>query len=266
MRRYTLKVQCLQEPVSPADLKPVLEEVLLRTQPPLIYRLGTISQPEGGILLAEVASDAKKDFLETRLKVLESKLPVKIETLGWGWIAGKEPAPASGLAPATFMVGRKLLLLRYILLLCLLSALIVGVVLWGRLDRQGPLTPLTFEWILLAIYTACLFLWNSVPLNFRLIPKQIDCLPDELVVTYQFRKKPIHLKWQDIWGLETRIRVMVITTNQKPVRFFIPYPSNHKSTDALKWDALIQAIAQRADLNNVDAGIGLVSYKRYEAP
>jgi len=256
LKRYTLKVQPLDDSVKLEDFEQILDDFLLRSQPPLLYRLGEISKSESGGILAEIDAEAKKDELEGRLRALESKLPLKVEGLGWGRITGKTQTPRPDPSPLTFTIGKRFDTIRYILLPVILAAFIIAAILWWRPGKGGMV-----DFVFLAFYIVWLALWNDTPLDFRLMMKRIDCLPGELVLTYRLRKKVVHVKWTDIWGLEMKGRTCILSTDSNPVRFHIPESQGVKGLEALTG-----AIAERANLNNVDTGFGKVLFKRYEAP
>ncbi len=255
LKRYTLKVQPLEDSVTRADFKTALEELLLRAQPSLTYRLGAIEKTASGSILAEIASDAKKDVLALRLQMLESRLPVRVEGLGWGWVTTEAQNPPADPNPVMFPLDKKFDVVRYLLLLSL-PLVVIALIIARSFFHQ----PDGLELILYPLYVVWLFSMNETPLDFRLYARQIDCLPGELVLTYWFRKEASRMSWENIWGLEMKGRVCHIYNTSGPkVRF-------HLRSGLKDADGLIRAIAQRAGLNNVDPGLGRVLYKRYEAP
>ncbi len=260
MNRYTLKAQCLDHSVAEMEIKSALDDLFRQTMPKVKYRLNRIHKMNSGIVLVEIASSANKDLLESRLKALDSRLPIRVEALGWGWVAGSKPHAVTEAIPMTFQLGTIWDLVRYALLLIFTAAEIALPFLKPWIKNQKSLVDLTF-FAIFAILAIWMFLSNNTPLDFRLFAKQADCLPAELVLTYRFRMKPVHLKWEDICGLKIEGHNCILTTNQRKSRFYI--------SSILKihnMNRFIKTIAQQAALNEVNYEIGQELYKRYDAP
>jgi hypothetical protein len=89
MKRYTARIRLLDSQLNTAQIKTAVERELLRA--PITFRLGAIAPAEGDIVLVEIASGEKRADLARRLTGLESKYPMQLESVGWGW-------PVSGAA------------------------------------------------------------------------------------------------------------------------------------------------------------------------
>jgi hypothetical protein len=261
LNRYTLKVRVLDNSVTADSLRLAIDNILLRVQPSVTYRLGQVASVDPNHIFAEISSDGGKDFLELRLKSLEAKLPVAIEKLGWGWIIHNVLSPGNAQAslpemkPVSFLLGGKIFPSRYILVQSLTLMLVVLLIGRFYLTKWDAL-----EWVYYAVFMGWIILLNETPLDFRLLAKKIDCDPTELIVTYWFRKKPVRLSWDSISGLRFKGTTCFIDhqNGYKPIRFHI--------SNAFKGrDELIETITRRASLNDVETGISRF-YKRYEAP
>lgn len=86
MKRYTLKFSVLISSITTVALKDELERALLHLHPRITYKIKQVSEDKNGILLAEIAMDGKKQLLEAELKSREWKIPVRLESMGWGWL------------------------------------------------------------------------------------------------------------------------------------------------------------------------------------
>ena len=53
----------------------------------MTYTIGRVTSPEPQIILAEIATDVKRELAISHLKGIEEELPVVMESIGWGWIA-----------------------------------------------------------------------------------------------------------------------------------------------------------------------------------
>jgi hypothetical protein len=84
MKRYTAQILILDEQLVTAQLKTAIENELLRA--PLTFRWGAVTEAGSGVVWIEIASDAKHMDIVRILREVESKYPVRLESVGWGWL------------------------------------------------------------------------------------------------------------------------------------------------------------------------------------
>ena len=270
MKRYTLKVKTLDSSVTPNDLKLAIENVLLPLHPRITYRLGQIMSGGSDTILAEIASDARKELLEPHLKDIQSKLPVTIEKLGWGWtLTGKPGSPpadqgspeefsanaVSQASSPSFLLGNRAFLWRYIFQMSL-TFLLVALLIAGFFIEKSTLLDGTFT----VVFVVWIYFLTDMPLDIWRYAKRIECEPAELVLTYWFRKPSVRLNWETIWGFAYKGKICILHhDDNKSTRFLVSYGYRDK-------EKLFKTIVSKASLNAVETGISQAVYKRYEAP
>jgi hypothetical protein len=261
LKKYTLQVKVLDGSVTANGLRVAIENILLRLHPRITYHLGLISNFGPNYLLAEIASDGKKELLESYLNGIQDKLPVHVEQLGWGWIvkdamelSKNQASRQSGVNAQSFLLNRHLFPLIYILSIGLIFVLILLLV-----ARFYFAQSLFLDTAFQVVFIVWLFSTGEIPLDFRLYVQRIDCEPAELAITYSFKTRTVRVNWETIEGLEHRNMLYIIyRRDNKPVRFYVSHGFKEKH-------AMLAAITQRASLNEVESGISKAVYRRYEA-
>ena len=240
----------------------------------MTYTIGRVTSPEPQIILAEIATDVKRELAISHLKGIEEELPVVMESIGWGWIAStasvKLPATTSPdlnrdplvlmeapNGPETFLLSKKVFWFRYLFWLSLTVILIFLLIGGGYFSHPSP--------VLAGIYLIVFLLWlysmGEVSFDIRLYGEKIACGPIGLDVTYWFRRKAVRLLWKEIKEMEYTNSVCVINCQEGPVRFLISERSGCKEKMVI-----LKTIVQRASLNYVEGDFRKSVYKRYEAP
>ncbi len=261
MKKYTLQVEALDDSVTSERLKTAIENVLLRLHPRITYHLGLVSNISSSFFLAEIASEGKKELLESYLHSIQEQLPVRVERLGWGWIAkaaihlSKNHAPLqSEVKTQSFLPNTKVFPFRYIFSISLIFALILFLIVRFYFDQLSFLDN-AYQ----IVFVFWLFSLIEIPLDIRLYVQKIDCERTELVVVYSFKKKTIRMRWDTIEGLEYKNMLCILyRKDSSPVRFYVNNGFKEKY-------AMLATITQMASLNEVESGVSKAVYKRYEA-
>ena len=272
MKRYTLKFQPIDSSFSPDDLRNDVEKVLLRLHPRITYKLGQVFQGVDGKLLAEIAMDGKRELLEEELKSNVWKLPMRFESLGWGWMVENEDAtllasatssidvdPLEGVEPfegvAEFPISKWHLRRRYITLMVSTLVMIL-IFIANAIYTHSPL----LEGIYLVSFGIFLFSLNDTPLDFRVYAEKIGIKQQKLEVSYWMLKEPVNLKWDKIWGLDYVIPVCMVYSEGGKTRFLLSERFGCKEKPIV-----MKTIVKRANLNFVEGNFRKVIYRRYDA-
>jgi hypothetical protein len=261
LKKYTLQVEALEKSVTVNALRAAIEDILLHLHPRVTYHLGLVSDIGSNSFLAEIASDGKKELLEAYLYTLQDKLPVRVKQFGWGWIAKDTLERSINQAPSqsdintqSFLPNTNVFPLRYFLSVSLLFALTLYLSIRFYLDASR-----FWDQAYQILFIFWLISLIEIPIDIRLYVCKIDCEPNELVVTYSFKKKTIRMRWETIEGLEHQNMIYILyRRNDTPVRFYIHNRFKEKQT-------MLATITKRAALNEVETGISKIVYKRYEA-
>jgi hypothetical protein len=283
MKRYTARLRLLDSQLNTAQIKAAVETELLRA--PITFKVGAVALTEGNVALVEIASGEKRPALARRLKGLESKYPLQLECVGWGWpvsgaaIKSAGEAPSGEHDPCTTMQAQvedtreyalantrqfvakqaiKLILLIGFVAIPVLAALGVlnGVSAMGILNGVNC--------IMAAMYPALFFSGAfSILWTFPTWASCIRCDPTGIEVRYLLRSSPRRWTWAEIeeLGMTTLAfnRAHIIRSRKISLKFSIE--------DFNEQPTLIKTILERASLNFVEGSIGAVSYtyKRFDA-
>jgi len=94
MQGYTARLRLGSAGPGPASIRRVIDRELSRAT--LTYRLGAVAATAPGVVLAEVASDADRAAIARLLGAVAGRLPLAVETVGWGWlVTGDRPPDAA---------------------------------------------------------------------------------------------------------------------------------------------------------------------------
>jgi hypothetical protein len=272
MKRYTLRFKATGS-VADDDLRTAVEDVLLHLHPGIIFRMGQAGRIDPQNVSVEIASEGKKEALFPPLKRIESKLPVTLVRIDWGWDSGESslissliqnpdfsPDPLSNVAVSSgsevFPSDGKMFWLRHFVFLLLTLAL--GISFYYKFfDASSPV----WDALFLAIYIIWLFSLNGIQLNPWLLAKKIECGEAGLQVSYWFRRRPVRLRWADIWGMDFAHTACIIRSSPSSIKFAIQENSGFK-----KKNIILKTIMERASLRFVEGRFWRPFYRRADAP
>ncbi len=291
MNNYTARIRVLEPDLSLERLKESLEARLLRLHPKIVFKLGGISPAEGGIVLAEIATDSRKTQLLQTLKSLEDAIPVCVEAVGWGWLLPRpvdsaadetgfgRPDPFEKAEPQAEIRHRYLFehksllsgLVRFGLFLAVIGLYLAAIVLYLTHLRPttipGPASTshLTLmSAVRLIIYPLSFLAWcmivNPPPAPGKYIA-EIVCDAEGIEFHYWLRTRPKRLAWERIWGLGLYQPRWVLRYDSKSLAFLASQSAGLDNPDML-----IKTILQRATLNYTHTNVGVAVYKRFDAP
>ncbi len=272
MKRYTLRFKA-GEAVAPEQVKAAVEDALLRLHPGITYRMGHAARIDPQTVFVEIGSEGKKEVLEPRLKSFESKLPVALDRIDWGWETGDSSLSptliqnpdlradplASVEAPggmAVFPSDNKLVGLRYALFFLLTLAL--GTAVFFKASRERSLT---WDGLFLGAYILWLFSLDGIPFDPRRLAGRIECGGSGLEVAFRFRKKPVRVRWEDLWGMDFTPYTCIIRSTPATIKFSIGEGSGFREKDTI-----LKTISDRASLRFVEGGFRMPFYRRADAP
>ncbi len=272
MKRFTLTFSLLDPTVTTLALKEELDSVLLRLHPRITYKLGRVYQESNGKLRAELAMDGKRELLDETSKAWVWKLPVRFDSLSWGWMMANEDAglyasatssidvdPLAGVEPidgaSEFLVSKRRLQGRYIALM--ISTL--GLILLFIANAIDPHS-LILEGIYLVWFAIFMFSLNDTPVDIRVYAEKIGIRQQKLEVSYWMRKDPASLEWDKIWGLEYVSPVCLIYSGDDKRRFLLSERFGCKEKDVV-----LKTIVHRAALSYVEGNVQKLIYRKPDA-
>jgi hypothetical protein len=276
MKRYTARLRLLDNQLNTSQIKAAIESELLRA--PITFKVGTVALTEDNVALVEIASGEKRPGLARRLKGLESKYPLQLECVGWGWpVSGTAIKSAAG-APSgehdpyisalaqmedarEYALNIRQFATRQIVRLALVAGF-VAVLTLSALNRLGRAS---VNCILAVMYPALLFSGAlSIFLTFPTWASRIRCDQEGIEVKSLLRPYSKRWAWTEIEELDmlwpaASSRTYVIRSKKNSLRVSIEGFSQEAT--------LIKTILERASLNFVEGSIGAVSYtyKRFDA-
>ncbi len=272
MKRYTLRFKATGS-VAEESLKAAVEDALLRLHPGITFRMGQAGRIGPQDATVEIASEGKKEALFPPLKRIESKLPVTLDRIEWGWDSGESslipsliqnpdfsPDPLSNVAvfpgSAVFPSDGKMFWLRHLFFLLLTLAL--GILFYFKFSSA---ISTVWDALFLAIYILWIFSLNGIQLNPWLLAKKIECGEDGLEVSYRFRRTPVRLRWADIGGMDFTYAACIIRSSPSSIKFAIDENSGFK-----KKNIILKTIVERASLRFVEGRFWRPFYRRADAP
>lgn len=256
--------------VTAAHLRTGVDDNLIRLHPRITYHLARVISADSRSMIAEIAADGSRELILESLKKLESKMPVTIEGLEWGWSANTNTLPEIGRALkqdhlasvnpgvgyVAFEPDKKTFLIRYILVLSLTIALFFSLALKFYLERS---------FVLDLTYVIMMIIWffslNEIPLDIRRYAAKIECNEENVKITYWIGKKKVAIDWQAIWGMESTSREFRLYHGEKTERFILNARNGRKETETM-----LKTIIERASLRFVQVGFQKAVYKRHDAP
>ena len=272
MKRYTLLFQA-GEAVTTEQVKAAVEDALMRLHPGITSRIGQAARIDPQTVSAEIASEGKKESLFPPLKRIESKLPVTLERIDWGWDSGESPLVSSLIrnpdlapdplakitapaGPAVFPSDEKMFWLRYTGFFLLTLAL--GVSFYAKFFNDS--SPV-WDSLFLGLYFIWLFSLNGIPLDPRWMARRIECGKDGLEVSYRFRRAPVRMRWADIRGMDFTYTACIIQGNSSAIKIAINENSGFREKNVI-----LKTIVERASLRFVEGRFWKPFYRRAEAP
>jgi hypothetical protein len=271
MKRYTLRYKTADS-VAPELLKAAVEDVLLHLHPGITFRMGRISRIDPQNVSVEIASEGKKEALFPPLSRINSKIPVALERIDWGWDSGESslassminnpdlsPDPLAKITapagPAVFSSDGRIFWLRYIGFFLLTLGL--GISIYEKFSND---TSLLWDGLFLGFYTLWLFSLSGIRLDPRGLARKIDCREDGLEVTYRFRRTPARLRWADIQGMDFTYTACIILGNPSAIKIALNEYSGFKQKNVIQ-----KIIVERASLRFVEGRFWRPYYRRAEA-
>ncbi len=253
-------------------LKAAVEDVLLHLHPGITFRMGRISRTDPRNISVEIASEGKKEALFPPLKRIESKLPVTLEKIEWGWDSGESslessmmnnpdlaPDPLAKITtpagPVVFSSDGRIFWLRYIGFFLLTLGL--GISIYVKFSND---TSLLWDGLFLVFYTLWLFSLNGIPLDPRGLAGKIECGEDGLEVTYRLRRAPVRLRWADIRGMDFTYTAGIIRGNPSNIKIALNEYSGFREKNII-----LKIIVERASLRFVEGRFWRPYYRRAEA-
>ena len=272
MKRYSLIIQLLDPSITTDHVRNAVEEVLLHLHPLITYKIGQVTTGADGRMVAEIAVDGKRELLQAALTGKEWRLPIKLESIGWGWMINNEDAailaaasstitadPLAGVDPlegtGEFRLSKRRLWLRYISLITF-TIVMIFLLIANALHTDLPL----LEAIYVVGFALWLFFLNETPFDIRVYAEKIVCGQVGLEVTYWWRKKPIQVEWEKIWGLDYADPVCEVCCSEGKRRFLLSERFGCKEKSMV-----LQTIVKRSSLNFVEGNFKKVMYRRYGA-
>ena len=272
MKRYTLKFQPISPSISATDLREEVDRVLLRLHPRITYRMGQVHQDGDGNYQAQILMDGKRSLLDTALKAKQWDLPVQFEGLSWGWSIENEDAalPASALTSTNvdplarvqafdglseFPLSKRRLWLRFLSMI-VLTLVLLALLMANVFNKNTP--------VLEGIYIVCFAAWlislNETPLDLRVYAHRIAFVQTGLDVSYWYRKKPIYVGWQEIWGLDYANSVCTIHKNGGKLRCIVS-----ERFGCTENKLIVKTIISKAELLYVEGNSMVQKYRKADA-
>jgi hypothetical protein len=272
MKRYTLIFQLLNPSVSPDEVRNEVEQVLLFLHPRITYKMGQAIAGADGRILAQITVDGKRELLEAALKAREWKLPVRFESMRWGWLVENEDAtllvaatssievdPLVGVEPFEgvdeFPVSKLHLRRRYITLMVSTLVMIL-IFIANAIQPHSTL----LEGIYLVCFGIFLFSLNDTPIDFRVYAEKIGIRQQKLELSYWMLKEPVSLEWEKIWGLDYVDPVCMVYSAGGKTRFLLSERFGCKEKSIV-----MKTVVKRANLNFVEGNFRKLMYRRYDA-
>ena len=273
MKRLTLIFKPLSSSIATAALKDELVEELLRIHPRLTFKIGQVIADRDGGMFAQIAIEGKRAILDTALMRKNWKLPVKLESIGWGWLTmdegenSPEPAisafdvdPLATVKPAEgqeeFRLNKKRTWLRYVSLIGFTIVMILLLIANG-IHNDSPL----LQWIYIVVFTVWLFSLNDTPFDFRVYTEKVSCSRESLEIKYWFKRLSFQFQWEDVWEMDYTEPVCEIFVDGRKSCFLMSERYGCKEQKVV-----LRTIVDRAALNYVEGTIRTMLYRRYEAP
>jgi hypothetical protein len=291
VKNYTVVIKTLQPGVTPAQAQAAVENLLVFAQPPVTLSFSGAAQPEaGGAILVALSSDATRDFLASRLRELENRLPVRLERVEWGHPPATASAAAAPSAPSAeaLKLSPTIRLLRtdayadtapqaepartyypgawsnlrgllaFILQLAWVTLLILYIVT-TRVNPQPFLQSEAMAWIT-QICLVGSFIVGPTYLPWRVITA-FTCDLEGIEVRYLLNRAPRRRAWAEIYEMRVNPLELILLSGQQQVRF-----SAKQRAGFSEEPALIKTIITRAGLRFAGASLTHMLYKRPDAP
>lgn len=277
MKRYTARLG-LSNGQPEADIKAAVDRELLNAPFPLTFRLGAIARPAPGACLVEIATDADRERLFSLLKHLESKLPVHVEQVGWGWLI-TDQGP-QGVQPASGdLVGRLALdpyaseqpqkeetrIYRYGRRQALAFASSIGLALFLIFVALSPLLS-SSAYVFIQEHSFAFYVFASIywvasaffgislrPWRYASI---VRCNLKGIEIKYWFRPQAQRLDWAQIMQAEVAWDECTVRSPERSLAFL-----TEENLGLQDKRMLIKTILERASLHLAGGGV----YKRFDS-
>ncbi len=136
--------------------------------------------------------------------------------------------------------------------------LVLGISFIGKFSSDPyPL----WDCIFFPAYAVWIFSLDGIHLDPRRLASKIDCGEAGLEVTYRFRRQPVRLRWENIWGMDFTSSTCVIHSDSKLIRFSINENAGFKTKKVI-----LKTIVRRAALRFVEGRFWVPYYRRSDAP
>jgi len=272
MKRYTLKFTLQDSTLSSDELREAVEEVLLRLHPRITYKIRQVKAGGSGQMMAEIAVDGKRDLLESAFRAQEWKVPVRLESMGWGWMTNDgskistEPGsslfeldPLAAVRPmegnGEFQLNKKPGRLRYMIMIISTMGMVFLLIANGVHSHS-----LILQIAYIIGFSVWLFSLNEMPLDVRVYAEKVIFTNEGLAVKYWLRKQPARLAWEEIWGLEYTEPVCVVFKSGGKNRVLLSERFGCKEQKVV-----LKTIVERAGLYFVEGNFRNLLYRRYDS-
>ena len=275
-KNYTARISSLIPELDLEKIKIGTEEVLRRAESKPAFWLGAIARSDAHTLLLEIAAGIRKDGLAELLKSLETKLPIQVEQVGYGWLITGSPeqttSQVSHLRHDPYAKAmpqnetRRVYVFNRNGLKHFLSSLSIFLVLATLFIVASPRRTLSDDNFIPSIISSLIWgvlfmgmVGGSVwPWSYT---SHVVCDQEGLEIKYWLKRTPSHLSWTQISGLDVLSSQWNIRGDRRSLRL-----QASKEYGLSEGPTLAKTIIQRASLHFVESNMGVVLYKRFDAP
>jgi hypothetical protein len=276
MKRFTARFRTQPPAPDPDQMRKAIVEALLRTPMPVAFHIERVDI-RGDEARVEIASDATREALQGSLVGVESRLPVRLESLGWGWPVSEASSPEADTGsshrqdpfrnaipqaePEKVYLYSKANTVKMVLS-CLTYAsplLVIGLILsnspWAGFYEQNELT-IQFLWVGYITFVAFMGVYRF-PTRW---PRWVKVNAQGMAVKHWLQPDVRKVDWKDIETLEMGNGQLVLRGRGRSMRFFTDGLAGKEALPML-----VRTVAERAGLNFVESAVEKAVYRRFES-